>query len=65
MKTLIGRLSGPGVPNLGRAHPAAFPSATGSNQHYPSKPLSLTAPFTPLRQPISGHGNPRKEHRAG
>ena len=64
MKTLIGHLAGIGVPNLGRAHPLAFqPPTENSPQHLP-KPWKTTAPFTPLRQPLGGHGNFRKEHRA-
>jgi hypothetical protein len=63
MKTLIGHLAGSGVPNLGRAHPSAFP-IMGNGSHHDTKIWKTTAPFIPLRQPMGGHGNPRKEHRA-
>jgi hypothetical protein len=63
MKTLIGHLPGPGVPNFGRAHPIFFQGMDYGAPHFP-KPQKTTAPFTTLRQPMGGHGNPRKEHRA-
>jgi len=63
MKTLVGHLSGPAAPNLGRANPQFLHRlAHGSPRSF--RTLNTPAPFVPLRQPMGGHGNPRKEHPA-
>jgi len=64
MKTLIGHLWGQAVPSIGKAGSHFFQGLEKSGLHF-SKPWKTTAPFTPLRQPVGGHGNFRKEHRAG
>ena len=63
MKTLIGHLAGSGVPKIGKANPHFLQTLENGEPHG-SKPWKTTAPFTPLRQPVGGHGNFRKEHRA-
>ncbi len=63
MKTLLGHLAGPGGPRVGKANPHFFQGLEKTSLHV-SKPWKTTAPFTPLRQPVGGHGNFRKDHRS-
>ncbi|TAN39049.1 MAG: hypothetical protein EPN23_00625 [Verrucomicrobia bacterium] len=67
MKTLIGHLVGGGVPSVGSPQPRFFQGLEKRLQHS-FHPWNAAVPFVPLRQPLGGHGNPRKEHptlRAG
>ena len=63
MKTLIGHLAGLMVPRIGNVYPHFFQGLEKPSLHF-SKPWKTTASFAPLRQPVGGHGNFRKEHRA-
>jgi hypothetical protein len=64
MKTLIGHLWGQGVPGIGNRRGRFFQGLGKPDLHF-SKPWKIATPFKPLRQPVGGHGNFRKEHRAG
>ena len=63
MKTLIGHVAGQGFPSQGKINQRFFPILV-NGPHPSSIPWKASAPFTPLRQPMGGHGNPRKEHPA-
>ena len=63
MKTLFGHLAKLGFPNLGKFHQRFFQGLEKTPQSS-SKLGNTPTPFVPLRQPMGGHGNPRKEHPA-
>ena len=63
MRTLIGHLGNGGGSSSGKGHQHFYQGLESGAQRW-SKPWKTAAPFTPLRQPMAGHGNPRKEHRA-
>ena len=63
MKTLFGHIASIKFPSLGRFH-QRFVQVLERTTRHTSKPWNAVIPFVPLRQPLGGHGNPRKEHPA-
>ena len=61
MKTLLGHLSGQGAPNLGHVNPHFLRTMEHGPQSM-ARSNKSPPPFLPLRQPLGGHGNVRKEH---
>lgn len=61
MKTMGGHIVRLELPNARKAHAPFFLSLEKVPRHF-SKLWKMPAPFLPLRQPMGGHGNPRKEH---
>lgn len=64
MKTLTGHYAAQGLPNLGNLHPPFFQALEKDGLRFSKPWKTAAAKFLPLRQPLGGHGNFRKEHRA-
>ena len=61
MKTIEGHIVRMEVPVSARSR-APFFLAWGNATRNFARSWRMVAPFMPLRQPVGGHGNPRKEH---
>lgn len=61
MKTLTGHIVRMGIPAPSRYREPFFQAWRRATRKF-ANVWKLAAPFMPLRQPMGGHGNPRKEH---